>query len=113
MHTCVNPAPHNMLDETSCNCSKPMLVYIIEILKFALLAITSIVAVMELASTIAVYVTLTKDTDLEKKRRIVSKSMKISFLVLAFFAFTGHLLFSIFNITISAFKVAGGMHACI
>ena len=86
-----------------------MLVDMIEIVKFALLAITSLIAVMEPASTIAVYVTLTKDIDLEKKRRIVSKSMKISFLVLAFFAFTGHLLFSIFNITISAFKVAGGI----
>jgi len=86
-----------------------VLVDMIEIVKFALLAITSLIAVMEPASTIAVYVTLTKDIDLEKKRRIVSKSMRISFLVLAFFAFTGHLLFSIFNITISAFKVAGGI----
>lgn len=85
----------------------------IEILKFALLAITSLIAVMEPASTIAVYVTLTKDMDLTKQRRIISRSMRISFLVLAFFALTGHLLFSIFNITISAFKVAGGMHACI
>jgi small neutral amino acid transporter SnatA (MarC family) len=43
-----------------------MLVHMIEILKFALLAITSLIAVMEPASTIAVYVTLTKDMDLKK-----------------------------------------------
>lgn len=81
----------------------------IETIKFALLAVTSLVAVMEPASTVAVYVTLTKDIDLEKQRRIISSSMRISFIVLAFFALTGHLLFSIFNITISAFKVAGGI----
>jgi multiple antibiotic resistance protein len=28
---------------------------------------------------------------------------------LAFFALTGHLLFSIFNITVAAFKIAGGV----
>ncbi|MCK4668940.1 MarC family protein, partial [Candidatus Bathyarchaeota archaeon] len=38
-----------------------------------------------------------------------SKSMKISILVLAFFAFTGQLLFLIFNVTFAAFKIAGGI----
>jgi multiple antibiotic resistance protein len=77
--------------------------------QFALLAITSIVAIMEPASTVAIYLALTKDMDFKKQRSVVTKSMKISFLVLAFFAVTGHLLFSIFNITVGAFKIAGGI----
>jgi multiple antibiotic resistance protein len=37
------------------------------------------------------------------------QSPEISFVVLAFFAFTGQLLFLIFNITVAAFKIAGGI----
>jgi multiple antibiotic resistance protein len=78
-------------------------------LDFALLAISSIIAVMEPFSTIAVYATLTKDMALAEKQKTIAKSMKISFLVLVFFALTGHLLFQVFNITIAAFQVAGGI----
>jgi multiple antibiotic resistance protein len=79
------------------------------LLDFALLAISSIVAVMEPFSTIAVYATLTKNMNLEKKRKTIAKAMRISFLVLVFFALTGHLLFQVFNITIAAFQIAGGI----
>jgi multiple antibiotic resistance protein len=79
------------------------------VIDFALLAIGSIIAVMEPFSTIAIYATLTKNMNPEKKRRIIARSMRISSLVLVFFAFTGHLLFLVFNITISAFQIAGGI----
>lgn len=81
----------------------------IGILEFAVLAITSVVAVMEPPSTIAVYLTLTKDMNESQRRPIIAKSMQISFLVLLFFALTGQLLFSIFNITIASFRIAGGI----
>lgn len=55
-----------------------MLVGMIETLKFALLAITSIVAVIEPGSNMAVFVGLTEGLQVKEKRRIVSKSMKIS-----------------------------------
>jgi multiple antibiotic resistance protein len=76
---------------------------------FALLAIGSIIAVMEPFSTTAVYVTLTKDMNSDKKRKIIRRSMITSFIVLVFFAFTGHLLFRVFGITIPAFQIAGGV----
>lgn len=77
--------------------------------EFALIAITSIIAVTNPTSTVAVYIALTKDMDLDERRNVISKSMKISILVLAFFAFTGQLLFLIFNVTFAAFKIAGGI----
>jgi len=79
----------------------------LEILEFALVAIGSIVAVMEPFSTIAVYAVLTKNMAVEKKHKTIARSMKMSFLVLVFFALTGHLLFQVFNITIAAFQIAG------
>jgi multiple antibiotic resistance protein len=78
-------------------------------LEFLILAVSSIVVVMEPFSTIAVYATLTKNMSLEKKLKAIAKSMRLSFLVLAFFALTGHLVFQVFNITVSAFQIAGGI----
>ena len=81
----------------------------LEVLSFALLAVTSLIAVVEPGSNIAIYLSLTEGLSAEDKRRIVAKAMKISFFVLAFFALAGQLVFSIFNITISAFQIAGGV----
>jgi multiple antibiotic resistance protein len=77
--------------------------------EFVVLAITSVIAVMEPPSTIAVYLTLTKDMNESQRRPIIAKSMQVSFLVLLFFALTGQLLFSVFNITIASFRIAGGI----
>jgi multiple antibiotic resistance protein len=77
--------------------------------EFALVAITSIIAVINPTSTVAIYIALTRDVNLEESRKVIAKSMKISFVVLAFFAFAGQLLFLIFNITVAAFKIAVGI----
>lgn len=77
--------------------------------EFALVSVTSIIAVMNPTSTVAIYIALTKDMNPEQRQKVIAKSMKISFIVLAFFAFTGQLLFLVFNITLAAFKIAGGI----
>jgi multiple antibiotic resistance protein len=64
---------------------------------------------MEPFSTTAVYTTLTKGMSSEKKRKIIRRSMRTSFIVLALFAFTGHLIFQVFGITVPAFQIAGGI----
>lgn len=76
---------------------------------FSLVAIASIIAVMNPASTIAVYTAVTKGMSRSEARKVIDTSMKIAFIVLAFFALTGQLIFSIFNITIPAFQIAGGI----
>ena len=85
------------------------LINVLEVLNFALLAIASVVAVVEPGSNIAIYLSLTEGLPSEEKRKIVNKAMKISFLVLAFFAVAGQLVFSFFGITITAFEIAGGI----
>jgi len=84
-------------------------VHVFGVLSFALLAIASVIAVVEPGSNIAIYLSLTEGMDREQKRKIVAKAMKISFIVLAFFAIAGQLVFLFFNITISAFQIAGGV----
>ena len=77
--------------------------------ELALVTVSSIIAVMEPFSTIAVYATITKRFDAAKKDKIISRSMLLSLVVLVFFALTGHLLFNIFQITIASFQIAGGI----
>jgi len=48
--------------------------------EFALATITSVIAVTNPTSTVAVYLALTEDMDLEERGKIIAKSMKISFL---------------------------------
>jgi len=64
---------------------------------------------MEPFSTVAVFAALTGDMDAEARKRAISKSMKISLLVLIFFVITGNLVFKLFGITVAAFEIAGGI----
>lgn len=80
-----------------------------EFTAFSLVAIASIIAVMNPASTIVVYTALTDGMSEVERRKIIHSSMKIAFIVLAFFALTGQLIFTIFNITVPAFQIAGGI----
>jgi multiple antibiotic resistance protein len=80
-----------------------------EFVRFGLVAIASIVAVMNPASTTAVYTVLTEEMNDNERREVIRTSMRISFIVLVFFALTGQLVFTIFNITTPAFRIAGGI----
>src|SRR4030066_897867 len=79
------------------------------ILEFALLAFASIISITEPTSTIPEFLALTKDLKTKERRRLALKVVVISFIVLAFFALTGHLLFVVYNITHGAFTIAGGI----
>jgi multiple antibiotic resistance protein len=79
------------------------------IIDFAILAVTSVIVVMEPFSTIAIYASLTRNFSPEEKRKTITRSMTLSYIVLTFFALTGHLVFQVFNITIAAFQIAGGI----
>lgn len=80
-----------------------------EFTAFSLVAVASIIAVMNPASTIVVYTALTEGMSGSERQKVINTSMKIAFIVLAFFALTGQLIFSIFNITVPAFQIAGGI----
>ena len=77
--------------------------------EFAIVAISSIVAVMNPLSTTAIFLTLTKGQSPEKNRQIAAKAAKLGFIILASFALTGTLLFQIFNIELFSFQIAGGI----
>jgi len=77
-------------------------------IEFLLVAVTSILAIMNPISTSAIYSVLCEDTTPENRKQVIVTSMRISLLVLVFFALTGQLIFRILGLTIPAFKIAGG-----
>jgi multiple antibiotic resistance protein len=77
--------------------------------EFAIMAISSIIAVMNPLSTTAIFLTLTKGQSPEKNRKIAAKATKLGGILLAFFALTGTILFQVFNIELFSFQIAGGI----
>lgn len=79
------------------------------IIEFAILAISSIIAVMNPLSTTAIFLTLTKVEKTEENRKTAAKAAKLGGVLLAFFAFTGTIIFQIFSIEVFSFQIAGGI----
>jgi multiple antibiotic resistance protein len=78
-------------------------------IQFFILAVTSIIAIMNPISTAAVFSILTEKLGLEQQRVVILDSLRISLVVLIFFALTGQIIFTILGLTIPAFKIAGGL----
>lgn len=79
------------------------------IIEFAIVATSSIVAVMNPLSTTAIFLTLTKSERSEENRKTAAKATKLGGLLLAFFALTGTIIFQLFNIELFSFQIAGGI----
>jgi multiple antibiotic resistance protein len=78
-------------------------------IQFFILAVTSIIAIMNPISTAAVFSILTEELSAGQQRTVIFDSLRISLVVLIFFALTGQIIFTILGLTIPAFKIAGGL----
>ncbi|NLI73407.1 MAG: MarC family protein [Euryarchaeota archaeon] len=72
-------------------------------------AIIAIIVISNPVSTLAMFYTLTQNMTDEAKLRTAKKSSRFSLAILVFFAITGLLLFELFNFSIGAFRIAGGI----
>lgn len=85
------------------------MVTVLALIEFAILAISSIVAVMNPLSTTAIFLTLTKGEKSEENRKTAAKATKLGGVLLAFFALSGTIIFQLFNIELFSFQIAGGI----
>jgi len=85
------------------------MVTVLALIEFAILAISSIVAVMNPLSTTAIFLTLTKGEKSEENRKTAAKATKLGGVLLAFFALSGTIIFQIFSIELFSFQIAGGI----
>ncbi|MBI4415455.1 MAG: MarC family protein [Euryarchaeota archaeon] len=76
---------------------------------FAAAAVLSVVAIVDPPGVIAPFLVLTEGMTDEEKKGVITKSCLVAAITLAVFALFGQWIFAVFNFTIPAFKVAGGI----
>jgi multiple antibiotic resistance protein len=78
-------------------------------LTFAVLALSAVFFVVDPIVAVPIFLTLTADDSVEKRRSQAARSAMTTFATLTFFAIAGGVLFRLLGITLASFKVAGGL----
>lgn len=76
---------------------------------FALLCLSSLLAIINPLSATPMYLALTEGYTPEHRRTTIRSAVLTAFLVLVVFALLGGTIFNLFGITIDAFRIAGGV----
>jgi len=79
------------------------------LLGFALLCITSLLAIINPLSATPIYLALTDGYTVSHRRRTLRNAMFTGLGILLVFALLGQTIFTLFGITIDAFRIAGGI----
>jgi multiple antibiotic resistance protein len=80
-----------------------------DLLTFALLAFSSLIVIVNPLAATVLFVTLTTNMDTSRKIRIARESSRFALVILLIFAILGGVIFQLFNITLEAFRIAGGI----
>lgn len=78
-------------------------------LTFGLLSFSSLLTIIDPIAAAPIFVTLTRGSDPDRRRRTALKASAVSLVLLIVFAVAGGLIFRLFGITIDAFRIAGGI----
>ena len=74
-----------------------------------LFSFTSIFVALDIIGAIPVYISMTRHMNVEERNKIVNTSMGVALLVAVIFCLVGQTIFAGLGISISDFKVAGGL----
>jgi multiple antibiotic resistance protein len=80
-----------------------------DILSFSLLALSSIIIIVNPLSATLIYVSLTSHLEPSAKLAIAKDSCRFALLILLFTAILGTWILQLFGITLEAFRIAGGI----
>ena len=78
-------------------------------ISFAITAFAAIFSIVNPLGAVPLLVTLTEGYSKEERMNVITKAIFSAFLVLVVFALFGNLIFAFFGITISSFRIAGGL----
>jgi multiple antibiotic resistance protein len=73
------------------------------------LAFVSLFVALDIVGTLPLYVTMTQGLGRRERNRVVNTSLYVAFIVALAFLFLGELIFRFLGITLSDFKMAGGL----
>ncbi len=74
-----------------------------------LLAFTALFVALDIIGTVPIYLSITQSMDASERKRVVNTSMLVALVVAIVFVFVGKSLFQHLGISISDFKIAGGV----
>jgi multiple antibiotic resistance protein len=80
-----------------------------DLLKFSLLSLSAIFFVVDPIAVVPIFVGMTRTDSEEKKRAMAKRAAITAFAILTSFALAGAFVFRVLGVTLSAFKVAGGI----
>jgi multiple antibiotic resistance protein len=78
-------------------------------LSFSLLALSSLIIIVNPLAATLTYVSLTSGMDEGARLRVASESCRYALIILVVFALLGGLILQLFGITIEAFRIGGGI----
>lgn len=81
----------------------------VELFQFSLLALSAIFVIVDPIGVVPLFLALTPGASAEKQRIIARRACLVAWGILIGFSVGGTLLLELFGITLSAFKVAGGL----
>ncbi len=76
---------------------------------FFISSLVSILAIMNPVANVPIFMALTDDKELSEQRSLARRSTLIAFFIVLFFVMFGNSVLKILGITLSAFRVAGGI----
>jgi multiple antibiotic resistance protein len=79
------------------------------IVRFSLLALSSIFFLVDPFAAIPSFLAITHDAEPLRRKHVARKGALTCFIVLTSFAVAGQLIFRLFGITLPAFEIAGGL----
>ena len=79
------------------------------VLKFSLVALSSVFFIVDPLGTIPTFLVITADHSEARRARMARQAAWTCFVVLSVFAAAGSIIFKAFGITLPAFKIAGGV----
>ena len=86
-----------------------MLNFDLENLQFALLCFSSLFTLINPIGILPIYLTMTQNLTRLERTQINKQGLISAGMILLLFAFVGDYIFSIYDVTIEAFKIAGGI----
>ncbi|CAG9001047.1 MAG: hypothetical protein CENE_03055 [Candidatus Celerinatantimonas neptuna] len=72
----------------------------------------SFFAIMNPIANVPIFLGLTSNDDAGTTRIVALRAVVLAFFIVAVFTLTGHLIFQLFGITLSAFRIIGGLLVC-
>ncbi len=76
---------------------------------FAVLSFTSYFTLINPLGVMPVFMTMTSNLSPIQRRKTAQKALLVAFFSLVAFAFSGHLMFNLFGISVNSFRIVGGI----